>query len=36
MPRVERFEKPTDLIRVTPLLITLRDSPAGKPPSGPA
>ena len=35
MPKVERFTKPTDLIRVTPLLITLRDSPAGKAILGP-
>jgi hypothetical protein len=35
MPHVERFQKPTDLIRITPLLITLRDSPAGKAALGP-
>jgi hypothetical protein len=35
MPRVERFKEPADLIRVTPLLITLRDSPAGKTALGP-
>jgi len=35
MPRVERIKTPTDLIRVTPLLITLRDSPAGKAALGP-
>ncbi len=35
MPHVERFEEPTDLVRVTPLLITLRDSPAGKATLGP-
>ena len=36
MPRVERFEKPTDLVRITPLLISLRDSNAGKTVLGPA
>jgi hypothetical protein len=35
MPRVERFTEPTDLVRVTPLLITLRDSQAGKAALGP-
>ncbi|MFL6206263.1 MAG: hypothetical protein ACJ739_13030 [Acidimicrobiales bacterium] len=35
MPHVERFEKPTDLVRITPLLVTLRDSPAGKAALGP-
>ena len=35
MPRVERFEKPTDLVRITPLLVTLRDSNAGKTALGP-
>ena len=34
-PRVERFTKPTDLIRITPMLITLRDSQAGKTAIGP-
>lgn len=34
-PRVERFETPTDLVRVTPLRVTLRDSPAGKATLGP-
>lgn len=28
-PKVERFEEPTDLVRVTPMRIVLRDSPAG-------
>ena len=28
-PEVERFEAPTDLVRVTPMRIVLRDSPAG-------
>jgi hypothetical protein len=35
MPRVERFTEPTDLVRVTPLLISLRDSNAGKTVLGP-
>ncbi len=34
-PRVERFTEPTDLIRITPMLITLRDSQAGKTAIGP-
>lgn len=36
MPRVERFEEPTDLVRVTPMRIVLKDSPAGKTILGPA
>ena len=28
-PKVERFQEPTDLVRVTPMRIVLRDSPAG-------
>lgn len=35
-PRIERFEEPTDLIRVTPLRIVLKDSPIGKAALGPA
>jgi hypothetical protein len=35
MPHVERFTTPTDLVRVTPLLITLRDSNLGKTVIGP-
>ena len=35
MPHVERFTTPTDLVRVTPLLITLRDSNVGKTVIGP-
>ncbi|MGI8631299.1 MAG: hypothetical protein ACR2NA_01960, partial [Solirubrobacterales bacterium] len=35
MPHVERFEEPTDLVRITPLRITLRDSPLGKTILGP-
>ena len=35
MPRVERFKEPTDLVRITPLLISLRDSNAGKTALGP-
>jgi hypothetical protein len=34
-PRVERFEEPTDLVRITPLRIVLKDSPAGKAGLGP-
>jgi hypothetical protein len=34
-PRVERFTEPTDLVRITPMLITLRDSQAGKATIGP-
>jgi len=29
LPKVERLREPNDLVRVTPLLIELRDSPAG-------
>lgn len=36
LPRVERLTDPTDLIRVSPLRITLKDSPAGKATLGPA
>lgn len=35
-PRVERFTEPADLVRVTPLLVLLKDSPAGKTALGPA
>lgn len=35
-PKVERFAQPTDLIRVTPLRIVLKDSPIGKTALGPA
>ena len=35
MPQVERFTKPTDLVRITPMLITLRDSNVGKTAIGP-
>lgn len=35
-PRVERMLDPTDLIRVTPMRIELRDSPVGKTALGPA
>jgi hypothetical protein len=35
-PKVERFEQPTDLVRVTPLRIVLKDSPVGKTAFGPA
>jgi hypothetical protein len=34
-PHVERFTEPTDLVRITPMLITLRDSQAGKTVIGP-
>lgn len=34
-PRVERFKEPTDLVRITPMLVTLRDSQAGKTVIGP-
>lgn len=34
-PTVERFTTPTDLVRITPLRIVLRDSPAGKATLGP-
>lgn len=34
-PRVERFTEPTDLIRMTPMLILLKDSAAGKAALGP-
>ena len=34
-PRIERFVAPNDLVRVTPMRITLRDSPAGKTLLGP-
>lgn len=35
MPRVERIEEPTDLVRVTPLRITMRDSQVGAATLGP-
>ncbi len=35
LPRVERVKEPTDLIRVTPLRVALRDSPAGAATIGP-
>ena len=35
LPRVERFVEPADLVRVTPLRIEIRDSPAGKTVLGP-
>jgi hypothetical protein len=35
-PKIERFEQPTDLVRVTPLRIVLKDSPIGKTAFGPA
>lgn len=35
MPRVEKLAAPNDLVRVTPLRITLRDSPLGKAVAGP-
>lgn len=35
LPRVERLTQPTDLVRVTPLRILLKDSPAGKTALGP-
>lgn len=34
-PRVERFLEPTDLIRMTPMRIEIRDSPAGRTIFGP-
>lgn len=36
LPQVQRLVEPTDLVRVTPLRIELRDSPAGKTVLGPA
>lgn len=35
LPRVQRVTEPTDLVRVTPLRIEMRDSPAGKTVLGP-
>lgn len=35
LPTVERFTEPTDLVRVTPLRVVLKDSPAGKAALGP-
>ena len=35
LPHVERFTEPTDLVRITPLLVTLRDSNVGKTVVGP-
>jgi hypothetical protein len=35
LPRVERFKEPADVVRVTPLRILLKDSPAGKTLLGP-
>jgi hypothetical protein len=35
-PRIERFQKPSDLVRVTPMRITLQDSQVGKTLLGPA
>jgi hypothetical protein len=35
LPRVEHITKPNDVIRVTPLTITLKDSPIGKAALGP-
>jgi len=35
LPHVERIKEPTDLVRITPLLITLRDSNVGKTVLGP-
>ena len=35
LPRVEHITKPNDVIRVTPLVVTLKDSPAGKTVFGP-
>jgi hypothetical protein len=35
LPRVERFLEPNDLVRVTPMRIEVRDSPAGKTVFGP-
>jgi hypothetical protein len=34
-PRIERFEEPTDLVRVTPMRIVLKDSPLGQTLLGP-
>jgi hypothetical protein len=34
-PKIERFTTPADLVRVTPLRIVLKDSPAGKATLGP-
>lgn len=34
-PTVERFTEPTDLVRVTPLRVVLKDSPVGKAALGP-
>lgn len=36
LPRVQRMLEPTDLIRVTPMRIEIRDSPLGKTALGPA
>jgi hypothetical protein len=35
-PRVQRFEEPADVVRMTPMRIVLKDSPAGKATIGPA
>lgn len=35
LPRTERFLEPNDLVRVTPLRLTIRDSPAGQTVFGP-
>jgi hypothetical protein len=35
LPRVERFTEPSDLVRITPLRIVLKDSPLGKTALGP-
>lgn len=35
LPRVERFVEPADFVRVTPLVIELRDTPVGKAVLGP-
>ena len=35
-PRVEQFEEPADLVRITPMRIVLQDSPVGKAVLGPA
>jgi hypothetical protein len=35
LPHVERFKQPSDLVRVTPLRVVLKDSPAGKTALGP-
>jgi hypothetical protein len=34
-PKVERFKEPADLVRITPMRIVLKDSPAGKTALGP-